>query len=84
MMDFRQQADELLEQWELCKNARPKNNTVDIQILKDSCKQWANYLYTQKQWGDDRELAEACHQLEPRLTQLRQQVIIEILKHGTI
>ena len=84
MIDFQQRAEELLEEWDLCKNARPKQNAVDIQILKDTCKQWANYLHTQRQWGSETELAEACHQLEPRLKQLREQVIIEILKHGTI
>ena len=84
MINFQQRAEELLEEWDLCKNARPKQNAVDIQILKDTCKQWANYLHTQRQWGGETELAEACHQLEPRLKQLREQVIIEILKHGTI
>ena len=84
MTYFEQLADQLLQEWDLCKNARPKSNAVDIQILKDSCKQWANYLYTQRQWGGEHELAEACHQLEPRLKQLREQVIIEILKHGAI
>lgn len=84
MINFQQRAEELLEEWDLCKNARPKQNAVDIQILKDTCKQWANYLHTQRQWGGETELAEACYQLEPRLKQLREQVIIEILKHGTI
>ena len=84
MIDFRQRADELITEWDLCKNARPKNNAVDIQILKDSCKQWVNYLNNQRKWGSDIEIAEACYQLEPKLKQLREQVIIEILKHGTI
>lgn len=84
MTYFEQMADKLLQEWNLCKNARPKNNAVDIQILKDNCKQWANYLYTQRQWGSELELAEACNQLEPRLKQLQEQVIIEILKHGTV
>ena len=84
MTFFQRKADELLQEWDLCKHARPKSNAVDIQILKDSCKQWANYLYTQKQWGNELELVEACYQLEPRLKDLREQVIIEILKHGTI
>jgi hypothetical protein len=77
MMDFGKRADELLAEWDLCKNARPKSNAAEIQILKD-------YLHTQKQWGGETELAEACYQLEPRLKDLREQVIIEILKHGTI
>jgi hypothetical protein len=84
MINFRHEADELIDEWNLCKNARPKNNAADIQILKDTCKQWVNYLHTQKQWGSEVELAEACHQLKPRLKQLQEQVIIEILKHGTI
>ncbi len=84
MTDFRQHADELLAEWNLCKNARPKHNAVDIQILKDSCKKWAMHLHSQIQWGNELEIAEACHQLEPRLKELKEQVIIEILKYGTV
>lgn len=84
MIPFRQRADELLEQYKQVIGARPKHNAVDIQILKDSCTKWANHLSQQCNWGNEHDIAEACYQLEPKLKQLQEQVIIEILKHGTI
>lgn len=84
MIPFSQRADELMDEYHLVIQARPKHNAVDIQILKDSCTKWANHLATQRAWGSEHDIAEACYQLEPRLKQLKEQVIIEILKHGTI
>lgn len=84
MMDWKERADELLAEFDLCSKARPKHNAVDIQILKDSCGKWAHHLNTQRAWGTEPEIAEACNQLEPRLKALKEQVIIEILKHGPI
>jgi hypothetical protein len=52
--------------------------------LKDSCGKWAYQLATQRSWGTDTQIAEACYQLEPRLKQLKEQVIIEVLTNGTI
>lgn len=84
MIDWKARADELLEEFDLCIKSRPRQNTVDIQLLKDSCGKWALQLATQRSWGNDAEIAEACHQFEPKLQQLKQQVIIEILTNGTI
>jgi hypothetical protein len=84
MIDWKARADELLEEFDLCIKSRPRQNAVDIQLLKDSCGKWAYQLATQRSWGSDQEIAEACHQLEPKLRQLKQQVIIEILTNGTI
>ena len=83
-MNFKEYADQLLEEYNLCSRARPKQNVVDIQLLKDSVGKWASHLATQRSWGTDSEIAEACHQLAPRLKELKEQVIIEVLKNGTI
>jgi hypothetical protein len=84
MINWKEHADALIEEYNLCCRARPKHNAVDIQILKDSVGKWANHLMTQRAWGSDVEIAEACHQLEPRLRDLKDQVVIEILKNGSI
>jgi hypothetical protein len=83
-MDFKEYADQLLEEYDLCCRARPRRNAVDIQLLKDSVGKWASYLATQRSWGTDTEIAEACYQLAPRLQELKEQVIIEALTHGTV
>lgn len=84
MIDWKERADEMLKEFDLCIKARPKQNAVDIQILKDSVGKWATHLATQRSWGSDLEIAEACAQLDPRLKQLREKVIIEILHHGSL
>jgi hypothetical protein len=60
------------------------HNAVDVQLEKDSCAKWAHHLNTQRGWGTDREIAEACYQLEPRLKKLKEKLIIEILNHGPV
>ena len=84
MIDWRARAEELIAEYDLCCRARPRQKAVDIQLLKDSCSKWASYLATQRSWGGDVEIAEACHQLEPRLKELKEQVIIEVLTNGTL
>lgn len=84
MINWRARADELLTEFDLCWRARPRQNTVDIQLLKDECAKWAHHLNTQRSWGSDNEIAEACYQLEPRLKELKEQVITEILIHGSL
>jgi hypothetical protein len=83
-MDYQAHAKELLREWALCLNAKPKNNVVDIQINKDALAPWAAHLIHQMNWGSESELAEACHQLESRLKQLKEQLVIEVIKHGTV
>ena len=83
-MNFKEYADQLIEEYNLCCQARPKHNAVDIQLLKDSVGKWANYLATQRSWGTDTEIAEACYQLAPRLQELKEQVIIEVLTNGAV
>jgi hypothetical protein len=84
MTDFKEYADQLLEEYDLCCRARPRHNAVDIQLLKDSVGKWASYLATQRSWGTNNEIAEACYQLAPRLQELKEQVIIEALTNGTV
>lgn len=84
MIDWRQRADELLQEFELCCRARPKHDAVDFQIEKDSVARFAHHLNTQRGWGSDREIAEAYYQLEPRLTELKKKLVIEILQNGSI
>jgi hypothetical protein len=83
-MNFKEHADRLLEEYNMCCRARPRHNAVNIQLLKDSVGKWASHLATQRSWGSDLEIAEACHQLEPRLKELKEQVIIEVLTNGTV
>ena len=84
MIDYRVRAEELLADFNLCLAAKPKHNAVGVQLEKDSCAKWAYHLNTQLAWGTEQELAEACNQFEPRLKQLREKVIIEILTHGSV
>lgn len=83
-MDFKEYADQLIEEYDLCCRAKPKHNAVDIQLLKDSVGKWASHLATQRSWGTDAEIAEACYQLAPRLQELKEQVIIEVLTNGAV
>lgn len=84
MTDIRARAEELLEEFNQCMRAHPKGNVAEVQLEKDACAQWAYHLATQRSWGTDNEIAEACHQLEPRLVRLKEKLIFEILKHGTV
>jgi len=83
-MDWKTRADELIEEYNTCCRARPRHGAVDIQLEKDAVGKWAGYLARQRSWGTEREIAEACCQLEPRLQQLKQRLVIEILQNGSI
>lgn len=84
MTDVREDARNLLAEFYLCLHAKPKSNAVDIQLEKDACAKWANHLIRQINWGEDNDVAEACYQLESRLTYLKKKVIIEVLTNGTV
>lgn len=83
-MDWKLYAEQLLEQFNQCIYAKPKHDAVNIQLEKDSVAKWAYNLNNQLAWGTENELAEACHQLEPRLKKLQEKLIIEILKDGSV
>lgn len=84
MIDWKQRATELLNEFDLCCRAKPKHDAVNIQLDKDSCSKWAHHLNTQRSWGTDNEIAEACHQLEPRLQKLKEKLVMEILTNGPV
>jgi hypothetical protein len=79
MMDWKARADELLEEFNLCLQAKPKHDAINIQLEKDTVARFAHHLNTQRGWGSDAEIAEACLQLETRLVALKEKLIMEIL-----
>jgi hypothetical protein len=84
MTDWKQRATELLEEFNLCCQAKPKHDAIDIQLEKDSVAKFAHQLNTQRGWGTDNEIAEACYQLEPRLKRLKEKLVMEILTNGPV
>jgi hypothetical protein len=85
MTDTRQRAETLLEETKIVMQAQPKHNAAEVRLEKDSVAKWANYLLRLLTWGaGENEIAEACYQLEYRLQNLQEKVIMEILTHGTV
>lgn len=84
MTDWKQRATELLEEFDLCCRAKPKHDAINVQLEKDSVAKFAYHLATQRGWGTDNEIAEACCQFEPRLQLLKEKLIIEILTNGSV
>ena len=84
MTDWKSYANQLLAEFDQVIVAKPLHDAVQIQLEKDQVAKWACHLATQRSWGSDLEIAEACHQLEPRLDALKQKVVIDILKHDHI
>ena len=84
MIDWKQRATELLEEFDLCCKAKPKHNAINVQLEKDSVAKFAYHLATQRGWGTDNEIDEACYQFEPRLQLLKEKLIIEILTNGSV
>jgi hypothetical protein len=84
MTDWKARADELLVEFNLCIQAKPRHDAVNIQLEKDAVSKFAYHLSTQRSWGTDNDIAEACYQLEPRLAELKKKLVIEILQHGPI
>jgi len=83
-MNFKEYADQLLEEYEACCRARPYHNALEVEIAKESCAIWASHLATQRAWGEPNDIAEACHQLEPRLKKFKETVVLDILTDGTV
>jgi hypothetical protein len=84
MIDWKAHSDQLIKEWELCLNAKPKHDAVNIKLEKDRCEEWAMQLMKVRLWGSELELAEACHQLEPRLKTLKEKIVIEVLQNGSV
>lgn len=83
-MNYREHAYSLLEEFDLCCLAKPKHDAIAVQIEKDKVAPWAYHLNSQLAWGTDSDIAEACHQLETRLVQLKEKLIMEILTNGNV
>ena len=83
-MNHKERAEQILREWALCMNARPKYNAVDIQIEKDVCGRFATNLIQNLNWGSELELVEACNQLETRLKPLKEKIVIEVLQNGSV
>jgi len=83
-MDTKTHAENILRDWALCLNARPKSNAINIQIDKDTCGRWAVNLIHNLNWGSELEIIEACYQLESRLKPLKEKIIIEVIQHGSV
>ncbi len=84
IMDYKERAENILREWALCANARPKYNAVDIQIEKDVCGRFAVNLIHNLNWGSEQQAIEACHQLESRLKPLKEKIIIEVIQNGSV
>ena len=83
-MDFQTRARELLDEWELYRKARPREHVLSIQFDKDQMSTWAVHLRRAMMWGSANEVAEACHQFEQRLTQFKDNIVIELLTNGSV
>ena len=84
MTDWKARADQLIEEFNLCLRAKPRHDAINIQLEKDSVAKFAYHLATQRGWGTDFEIAEACNQLEPRLKHLKEKLVMEILTNGPV
>lgn len=83
-MDWKEKANSLLEEFDLCCQAKPRHDAIDFLIEKDTVAKFAYHLATQRSWGSETEIAEACHQLEPRLASLKKKLVFEILQNGPV
>jgi hypothetical protein len=83
-MDYKEHAKELLREWALCSNAKPKTDVISIQIEKNVLSMWAVNLIHNMNWGSELELAEACYQVDSRLKRLKEKIVIEVLTNGAI
>ena len=84
-MNIQQRGEQLLEEWVLCKNAKPKSDAVNLQIERDNLEKWAYNLSRNLDWAPDNiSTMEAVYQFESRLKSYKEKVIVEILTHGAV
>jgi hypothetical protein len=84
-MTIQQRGEQLLEEWTLCKNAKPKSDAINLQIERDALEHWANYMSRNLSWHPSHvHTAESIYQFESRLKSYREKVIVEILTHGSV
>ena len=83
MIDFRVKGQELLQEWQFYKAAKPREHVFDIQHDKDDLSKWATHLQHNLLWESDLEqIAECCHQFENRLEQFKDKIVLELLTGG--
>ncbi len=84
MVDWKEHADQLLQECNLCMCAKPMHNAVEIQLEKDTVSKFGCNLNNLRAWGTDDEIMEACNALEPKLDHLKEKLVFEILKNGSV
>jgi len=82
MIDSRVHGQTLLDQWQMYKNARPRDHVFDIQRDKDELNKWAKHLQFCMLWETENNIAETCYQFEYRLRQFKDRILIEVLTNG--
>jgi len=83
MIDWKANADYLLEEFNLCIAAKPMHDAIDVQLEKDTVSKFAYHLNNVRAWGTDAEIAEACYQLEPKLVELKKKLVFSTLRNGS-
>ena len=83
VINVKEHAKLLLDDWEKCRNARPRANAADVQIFKDQLETRARRLGWMLTW-DQTQLDENCKNFARELEQYKKKVVLEILQHGTI
>lgn len=82
-IDWKANADYLLEEFNLCITAKPMHNAIEVQLEKDAVAKLAYRLSSMRSWGTDDEIREACDKLIPRLDDLKTKLVFEILHNGS-
>jgi len=83
-MNLKDHANHLIQEWRLCADPRPRTDAVGVRRVKDRCEDSAIPLMTTSMWGSADDLSEACHQFESRLKILKEKIVIEVLKNGSV
>jgi len=84
VIELRQHAANLLDEYSMSCQAQVHHSVVDVQIDKDRCSESAILLKNVIAWGTDEDVQYACDQLEPRLKRLQEKIILEVLKDDSI
>lgn len=84
-MNYEKIARELLIDWHLCLNAQVPSDVISLCLAKDRCATLAYGLIQEYDWGESPDdLKKACEAFSPMLNKLKEHIIYEVLKNGTI
>ena len=73
----------MLEEWDLCVNTQVPSNVIELQLEKDKCVLLARVLENAYRWEqDDLTLQQAYDAFTPKLQQLQQRIIFEVLSNS--